>query len=315
MSYIFLIVTTFLTLVTGYAVADTIYTNDGKEIKGIVVEDYKDRVILSTADGELTIMKSGIRELYYDTEEQNLIKLAEQARDKGDVMKAFTYYDKAFKLNPNSKQAKDGIVLLQSYLFKKDVVHKEEAVSRRNDYEQRGEKPWIKSDEELFNENLNKLRSDAGITLTTNGGVTKIESVRIGSPAYEAGVRRDDTLVAIWGRLVGYMSLKEVVEMLLKKNSLETKVTLERNIDAGVGPDGSIGATLAMQLDGLTVSALKDSARASGLKSDDLITEISGESTRYMPLKRAIEIIKRSRGGQVKLTVRKDIIMWGKGGV
>ena len=64
--------------------ADTIYTRDNKELKGIILQDYKDRVLLSTVDGETTLMKADIRELYYDSEEQNLIKLAEQSREKGD---------------------------------------------------------------------------------------------------------------------------------------------------------------------------------------------------------------------------------------
>ena len=103
--------------------SDTIYTKDGKELKGIIIEDYKDRVVFSTIDGQVTIMKSDVKELYFDTEEQNLIKLAEQARDKGDYIKAFIYYDKAFKLDPGSRAAKDGIVFLQGYLFKKDMAN------------------------------------------------------------------------------------------------------------------------------------------------------------------------------------------------
>ena len=295
---------------------DTIYTKDGKELKGIITEEYRDRITFSTIDGQVTVMKSDVRELYFDTEEQNLIKLAEQARDKSDYMKAFIYYDKAFKLNPESMAAKDGIVFLQGYLFKKDMSQKEEVVRRHNEFEQRGETSEIKSDEDKFNDDLKKLRTEAGIALTTSAGVARIESVKPGSPADGAGIIKGDTLVAIWGRLVGYMSLKEVVETLLEKNSLETKITLERNIGVKVGPDGSIGATLVMQFDGLTISALKDGAAyEAGLKPNDLIMKINGESTRYMPLKRSIEIIKKSKGGQVNLTVRKDIIMWGKGGV
>ena len=317
MSYIFLIVAAFLSLVTGYAAADTIYTKDGKELKGIIVEDYKDRVIFSTVDGQLTLMKSDVKELYFDTEDQNLINLAEQSKDNGDYVKAFAYYDKAFKMNPDSKAAKDGIVFLQGYFFKKDVSQKEDVVRRHNEFEQRGERADIKSDEDVFNDGLKRLQSEAGITLGTKDGITEIESVRIGSSAYEAGIRRGDTLIAVWGRLVGYMSLREVVETLLKKNSLETKITLERNIDLPVSPDNPIGATLAMQLEGLTVSAIDEgsSAYEAGLMPGDLIIKINGNSTRYMPLKRAIEAIKKSKGGKVSLNIRKEIVMWGKGGV
>ena len=297
--------------------ADTIYTKDGKELKGIIIEDYKDRIIFSTVDGQVTVMKSDVKELYFDTEEQNLIKLAEQARDKGDYIKAFIYYDKAFKLNPGSRAAKDGIVFLQGYLFKKDMAQKEEVVRRHNEFEQRGETPEIKSDEDKFNEDLKNLRTESGISLITIGGVAQIESVRVGSPADSAGIKKGDTLVAIWGRLVGYMSLKEVVETLLEKNSLETKITLERNVTVGVRPGDSIGATLSMMFDGLTISAVKEGSTASeaGLKPNDLIMEINGNSTRFMPLKRAIELIKVSKDAKVNLTVRKDMVMWGKGGL
>ncbi len=317
MSYILSIVAILLSLVTSYAAADTVYTKDGKELKGIIIEDYKDRVIFSTIDGQAVIMKSDVKELYFDTEEQNLIKLAEQARDKNDYIKAFVYYDKAFKLNPGSRAAKDGIVFLQGYLFKKDMSQKEDVVRRHNEYELRGEKADIKSDEDKFNEDLKKLRTDAGITLKPMGGITQIESVRAGSSADSAGIKTGDTLVAIWGRLVGYMSLKEVIETLLEKNSLETKITLERNVNVAVRPRESIGAVLSMQFDGLTVSDIKEGSTASeaGLKPSDIITAINGDSTRYMPLNKAIALIKESKEGRVNLTVRKDMVMWGKGGM
>jgi len=297
--------------------ADTIYTKDGKELKGIIIEDYRDRIIFSTIDGQVTVMKSDVKELYFDTEEQNLIKLAEQTRDKGDYIRAFIYYDKAFKLNPESMAAKDGIVFLQGYLFKKDMLQKEEVVKRHNEFEQRGQVSEVRSDEDRFNDDLKRLRSDVGTTLTASGGVTRIEDVRAGSPADGAGIRKGDTLVAIWGRLVGYMSLREVVETLLEKSSLETKITLERNIAVRVSPSDSIGAALSMQFNGLTVSVVEEGSAASeaGLRLNDLITAINGNSTRYMPLKRAIELIKRSRDGKVNLTVRKDMVIWGKGGL
>ena len=315
----------FLALLIAYSLqltaydlhADTIYTKDGKELKGIIIEDYKDRVIFSTVDGQSVIMKSDVKELYFDTEEQNLIKLAEQARDKNDYIKAFVYYDKAFKLNPTSRAAKDGIVFLQGYLFKKDMSQKEDVVRRHNEYESRGRTADIKSDEDKFNEDLKKLRTEAGITLTSEDGMTRIESVRAGSSADGSGIKVGDTLIAIWGRLVGYMSLKEVIETLLEKNSLETKITLERNINVAVRPSNSIGAVLSMQLDGLTVSTVEDGSTASeaGLRPGDIITAINGDSTRFTPLNKAVASIKGSKDGRINLTIRKDIVMWGKGGL
>jgi C-terminal processing protease CtpA/Prc len=220
-------------------------------------------------------------------------------------------------MNPNSKAAKDGIVFLQGYLFKKDMSQKEEVVRRHNEFERKGPAAGVKSEEDKFSDDLKRLQSEAGMTLEAKDGMTDVESVRIGSSAYEAGIRKGDALVAVWGRLVGYMSLREVVETLLEKNSLETKITLERSIDMPVSPDDPIGATLAMQLEGLTVSAVKEgsSAYEAGLMPEDLIIKINGGSTRYMPLKKAMEAIKRSKGGKVSLIIRKEIVMWGKGGL
>src|SRR3989338_5248513 len=292
-----------LQLVSRGSIADTIYTRDNKELKGIVVEDYKDRVIFSTVDGEQTIMKTDVKELYYDTEEQNLVKLAEQARDRDDLTKAFIYYDKAFKLNPNSKQAKDGIVFLQGYMFKKDMAQKEE------------EK--IKSD-------IAKLRDTAGLALKLKDGVTEIGSVGAGSPAHEAGIRPGDVLIAVWGRLVGYLTLSEVAETILEKTSLETKCTISRKVDIRINENRNllsntndlVGITLNMRFDGLTVSAVKEDSPAAGegVKQDDLIVEISGNSTRYMALKRAIELIKKSKGNTVSLVLQREVVMWGKQG-
>ena len=60
------------------ALGDTVYLNDGKEKKGIVVEDYTDRIVLSTYEGEKTLFKKNISKVVYDLTEQNLVKLGDK---------------------------------------------------------------------------------------------------------------------------------------------------------------------------------------------------------------------------------------------
>src|SRR3989344_4991561 len=151
---IWFLVAGFWLLVANAVFADTIRKKDGAELKGIVVEDYKDRIVFSTADGEVTIMKSDIGELIFDTEEDNLMKLAEQAQDRKDYLTAYGYYDMAAKINPESKRAKDGIVFLQGYLFRKAEADKADAVKRQGELDRAG--AFIqqeKSDDEEFKEN------------------------------------------------------------------------------------------------------------------------------------------------------------------
>jgi hypothetical protein len=302
------------------ASADTIYTKDGKEIKGIMVEDYRDRMLFSTPDGEVTVMKQDVKELYFDSEEDNLIKLAEQALEKKDYTKSFAYYDMAFKANPESKRAKDGVVFLQGFLFRKEQAIKEDVVRRQEEFEHRNEAPALagKSEEDEVKARAERLRRSLGIALSINGGFPAITEVAPGSPAYLAGARSGDMLISVWGKLAGYLSIKEITDTLLDKPSLEIKMVIERRVDVPVsargnpmsGPVDLIGAALGMQFDGLTVLDVTD--QESGLKKDDLITAINGRPTRYMPFKEAVKIIRSSANNVVKLTIRREMIIWRK---
>lgn len=288
--------------------ADTIRTNDGDELKGIVVEDYKDRVVLSTVEGEKTIMKSDIRELYFDSEEENLVKLAEQARERRDYGRAFGFYNMAYKKNPNSKAAKDGFVFLQGYLFRQEERKKSDDMKKREEFE-RGisavmeEKP-SKAGKITPEE---KLKDLTGLALVSDDGMVRVRGVEKKSPAGDAGIKQADYIIAIWGRLTGYMSLDDVINIILDKPSLEIKCTIQRTIQL----DAS-GASFGMGIDGMRVDNVKNDSPASegGLKKDDLITAIEGKSTRYTPLAKAVASIKRLKS--VRLTINREVLIWRK---
>lgn len=317
---LFLLIIGFL-LLGPRAGADTINTTDGKELKGIVVEDYNDRLVLSTENGEATIMKDNISQLYFDSEEENLIKLAEQAQKKNDLTTAFVYYDMAYKRNPLSKAAKDGLVFLQGYLFRKEEAGKEEEIKKQEEIEQYGSVAGpMKTAAEKAVDAARKLKETIGITLTERNGSPQIESVRFNSPAYNAGVMKADLLVAIWSRLTGYMPLNDVIYTILEKSSFEIKCTLERTVDIVpdkgllVGAEDMIGAKLAMEFEGLTALEVKEGAASfnASIKPSDLIVAIDGQSTRYMPLKKALDTIKNIKSDTIKLTLRREIIIWRK---
>jgi len=295
---------------------------DGKELKGIVVEDYRDRITLSTIDGEIQILKQDMQEISYDSEEDNLIKLAEQAQGRHNYAKAYACYEKALKANPNSKAAKDGTVALQGYLYRKEEVNKEYDVKRRQEFESSGTVPGAAvADEASLKESVEKLNSSLGIKIAMKDSFPEITAVKKGSAASEAGVKRGDILAAVWGRLTGYMTLKDVTDLLLEKPSVEIKLTIERTVTVDVRrkliagpPIDLIGASLAMEFDGLTIADVKEagpSARA-GLEKEDLIVAIDGRPTRYMPLPKAEDLIKGSKGESVSLTVRRQLLIWRK---
>jgi tetratricopeptide (TPR) repeat protein len=318
--FLLLLLITHYSLLITFSNADTIYTSEGKELKGIVVEDYKDRLKFSTPDGEITVMKADIKELYYDTEEDNLIKLAEQMFERKDYVRAYAFYDKALRANPDSRRAKDGVVFLQGFLFRKDQAMKEEVVRRQEELE-RGQGaviPVEKTEDEYVKERAEALRKNIGIVLVMKGSFPVVAYVDIGSVAYEAGIKPGDMIIAVWGKLTGYLSLKEAIEMLLEKPSLELKIIIERTIELELKPNRNMltstkemmSASLAMQFDGLTVTDV--ASPDTGLKAQDIITAIDGKSTRYMPLKNAIELIRGSKKDTVPLTIRRELLIWRK---
>jgi membrane-associated protease RseP (regulator of RpoE activity) len=307
-------------LFCGSSRADTLAMKDGREIKGVVVEDYKDRVILSTVDGEVTVMKPDIKELSFDDDESNLIKLAEQAVDRRRYLKAVDYYGWALKLNPDSRLAKDGLIFLQLHLYGKEKAAVEDGLKRRSDIESLGGSISSSGSEaEELEKSGRELARRLGMALEADGNMPYVNAVRRDSPAYDAGIRRSDQLVAIWGRLTGYMSLKEVMDRLLEASSSEIRCTIGRDIDTDVirsqnplaGPDDVIGASLGIGLDGLTVTKVKSGGPASsaGIEAGDIIVSIDSNSTRYMSLKKVIETIRKSEG-RIKLAIRRNTVIW-----
>jgi predicted metalloprotease with PDZ domain len=301
--------------------ADTIEMKDGKELKGIVVEDYHDRILLSTPDGEIQVMKSDIRELSYDTDEDNLIKLGEQAKERGDYVTAYSYYEKAFKMNPNSKLAKDGVTYLKGFVFRKEEAKKEEDIKRRVEYERyQAAGPEAKTKEDFQRDQMDTLKSSIGITLKLIGNVFEVEEVVPKSPADEAGVRKGDCIVAVWGRFTGYMDMEQIIRTLLKQASMEVRVTIERGLDIQVsgrrgplvGPKELIGASLSMEFDGLTAAEARSGSYADtgGLRKEDLVVAIDGKATRYMPLKEAVSIIQKSKANTVNFKIRRKVTIW-----
>jgi C-terminal processing protease CtpA/Prc len=69
-----------------------------------------------------------------------------------------------------------------------------------------------------------------------------------------------------------------------------------------------------MQFDGLTISSVQplSVAENAGFKKGDLVMSIDGKSTRYMPIKEALDMIKRPGKDATELIVRREALIWRK---
>ncbi|MDD5423326.1 MAG: PDZ domain-containing protein, partial [Candidatus Omnitrophica bacterium] len=257
----------------------------------------------------------------FDNAEDNLVKLAEGAWARRDYNRSYAYYKMGLDLNPSFKAARDGMVFLDGYLYRKEEGGKEDSVERQQLIERTG--GYVakdKGDKEGLAGKTAKAKKTLGITLGSKNGVIIIDKVAPKSSADEAGIKPSDALVAIWNRLTGYMQVEEIMDLLLDKPALEIKCTIERTVDVMISSNRGIfsnirsliGASFGMEYDGLTITEVygKGAANEAGLKKGDLITAIDGRPTRYMPIKNAVGMIKNSKKDAAKLTLRRDIIMW-----
>lgn len=82
-----------------------------------------------------------------------------------------------------------------------------------------------------------------------------------------------------------------------------------RNMQAGTrGEFGGLGIEVGVESGFVKVIAPIDDtpAHAAGIKAGDIITELDGESTRDVPLRNAVEIMRGEPGTSITLTVRRD---------
>lgn len=289
--------------------ADTIHAKKGREIRGVIVEDFKDRFILSTEDGEIMMLKKFVKDVTFDTNEDNLMMLAELARSKGDNEAAYSYYESALKINPGSKKITDAMTSVRGNMLAGRSAGKLGNISMMEAADRGLSQQAAQQESNVAALNA-KLKDMLGMSLERKSSNSIVTEVVPASQTAEAGIIKGDILVAVWGRLTGYVPLRVVIKDILDSPSADIKGTFERKITIKKSKD-VIGAMFSMPVDGLTVSrVIKDgSAEAAGLKEGDLVVAINGESTRYMPLNKAMELVKRSQG-DVILTIRRDLTIW-----
>lgn len=281
---------------------DTIYLKDGSQVKGIVVEEYSDRIIISTEYGEAKMLKGEIRGIDYDLMEQNLVGLGNKYKEAGDYIRAYFYYDKARNLNPQYKEAVDGANYIEGFLFRKELGRKSDEINWRQEVEDFQQNRFKKEEQAVSN-----LKQLIGIEIEDTGKDIKVIKVYEELPADKAGIREGDYLSAIWGKLTGYMSCEEVARVLSKPENLEMKLEIDREIK--VGPHVIKSSQFDLRFEGLCLRNIPDGSKAfaAGLRNNDLILSIDGESIRYTPLKEVMDLL---RSNPRTLLVRRELTIW-----
>jgi len=286
---------------------------NGKEVKGIVVEEYDDRLVMSTYEGEKTFFKKQIQKIKYDLQEQNFEKLGDKYMSQGRFERAYYYYNKALKVNPDYKRASDKIAYIRSLPYRSFRQGRENEIARVRFMEKQTKK---KTEEEQTLEE--KLKSVTGLSIAEENGRIEVVEVKKKSPGSMAGIRKNDILAAVWGRFTDYMPEYDVARLLLKGGPGEIRLTIERDIVLKKGQkrpgkySDIINATLKMLPNGLTVLSVKPDGVGwkIGLKKHDLVIAINGSGTRYMPFDEVVQIIEKRENDIIEFTIRRAATIW-----
>jgi len=282
-----------LMLFSNCAFADTIYVQDGTIVKGLVVEEHHDRIVFSTPDGEITIPRKDIDEVFFDVLEQNYYYLANKFLNNGEFEVAEKFYNKALGVSPGHIEVQKGL-------------------SRLKDKREKEIKKWKTVD------SLKALKNQIGVSIARDGDFCKVKKVSREGTFLAAG----DTVTAVWDESAKFMPEKDVAERIAGVPDTPVVITIQRRVRLRLGGApwflkmfGMFGLknkeslSLEMETEGLVVGKVSQvsSVARRGLSQGDRITSIAGKSTRYMPLNDARALIKSRVKKGVELVIRRDI--------
>ena len=199
------------------AYADTVLLKGDVQIKGIVVEKYHDRIVISTVDGEKSIMNNEVDDIIYDRREQNLTRLGDFHMAEGNNRKAYAYYSKACSINPDFKEAREKFMHVRSIILRNPEKQLQMAMQRRQKiFKKSGMVYGGYVSESMPKAVKQNLYSVTGMSLVANNEMPQVEKVALRSPADQAGIDSGDIIYKLWGKLTGYIELQSIANAIVE---------------------------------------------------------------------------------------------------
>jgi tetratricopeptide (TPR) repeat protein len=296
--------------------ADTIVLKNGERIKGLILDEFKDRIVLSTAYGEKVFMKNNLKNAIYDSDTKALYRRAVNYERRGEYIKAYYAYEEVIESDPDMRFARYRMIYLENFLgkqFKKDLFN--EFYRRKKCDEQ--------SDEKVFSK---RLFDEVGVSLDTTGQYPTI--VKLNEEIINGATRKlteKDRIISVWGEMTAYMDIREISSRLTLPG--EVKFTIERDLCVdipekkgfGLNPFRSklsklVGADILLEKYGFVISSINKSGAFyhGGIREGDRICFVDGIDVNFMPYENIQDMILGSMGGTADISVRRNMSFWKK---
>lgn len=265
------------------AFADIVYYKSGDLMRGVIVEEHHDRIVLSTLEGEKTIFREDVDEIFFPDPERNYLYLGNEALERKEFNAARGFFQKSLQILSGLEEVQDALRRLEDLQAKTGMT------------------PLAGSGTLL-------LEKQWGLVLEMEEDWATVKMVETDSLAARGGLTLQDRLVGLWGGSLRYLPLGEVAEALLGPPGSAVKLTIQREVNLGFS---GAGLTLEMRHLGLTAASVDPDSPAfrSGLQPGDRMVAINGESTRYLPLDKAKPMILSAKESPVTLLIHRDLMV------
>jgi hypothetical protein len=298
--------------------ADTVQLKDGNELKGLIVEKHEDRIILNTEKGETPVLKNTIQNISYDDPEQNFMQIGEAHEAARHFGEALAYYERALEANPNFDDAKKATVRVRNRVWSRALAAPKNEIERRQTlydlWDQGGPSESFAKKETRAPKTL--LREGLGVELECQGDWVRLAQVFPKKDAASAaGLKKNDRLAAMDGMSMRYLSPDVVQDKLLYPRYSNFSLEFERDcalMKTGFEREFSeFGLDLKLEYQGVVVQSVKKGSLAdkAGLKGQDLLVAVNGNSIRYLPLAKLMPVIAGAKNDTVILSVRRSVIL------
>jgi C-terminal processing protease CtpA/Prc len=302
------------------AQADTVHFKTHRQVKGVVVDEYHDRIVLSTYEGEKQIMRSDIDHIEYDDEEYYLLSMGRQREVHKRWQEAIAFYEEALLLNPNLLVAKQAIVGIRSRMWAKTDEKRINEISKQGAIRDSWRANVALEDVQANAEKdlWEILWGRMGMDLTQRGDWTLIRRIKRGGEAQNWDLKKGDVLMGLDGKSLGFVGKDAITRLLLEPRYSNATLVFQRRFkfDREQSKKGfkNLGFGLKQSYDGLSVEKIKSEslAETAGIRAGDILMEVDGIKTRYLSLDAAQDLLVDGEGGPAVLKFNRTVTITRK---
>lgn len=312
-----LLLTTAGALCCSSAWADTIEFKTGEKLKGLVVEEHEDRVIFSTADGEIQVLRKEIAKINFDEPSYTLLSMGRELERSNKLGEALSYYEKAAQLNPELAEAKTAAIGVRGKLWAGFTEGPVSEIQKQQEIQDawRADTTIEEQAKRGEEEDETLLWKRMGVRLEKEGDFVKIADLRIGGYGHQAGLRAQDMIYSVDGQSMRYLQKHVVVRDFLEPRYASMSIEVRRKIlipaKTGRTDLKSLGVGLRQEYSGAIIGHVKAGSGGEkfGLKTGDRLVRVGENNTRYMPLAKIRQAFKTNQGKAFSLETGRTLQM------